>query len=85
MKSDILTPKLGSQTFIPSKKIMPRNMKKKKRSFLHIVYILPSSAKPQLDGLVLFLVNPATHKTTSIFWKMEDDLSCKIDGRQPQF
>ena len=25
--------------------------------------ILPSSAKPQLDGLVLFSVNPATHPT----------------------
>ena len=24
-------------------------------------WILPSSAKPQLDGLVLFSVNPATH------------------------
>ena len=59
--------------------------------------LLPSSAKPQLDGLVLFSVNPATHKMEDElnFWqngrrpqyfgKMEDDLNCKINGRRPQF
>ena len=61
--------------------------------------LLPSSAKPQLDGLVLFSVNPATHKMEDElnFWqngsrpqyfgKMEDDLNCnfKENRRQPQF
>jgi hypothetical protein len=77
-----------------------------------VVFILPSSAKPQLDGLVLFSVNPATHppptptreslfsnishwmltnlahknwKTTSIVWKVEDDLNFFGNGRRPQF
>jgi hypothetical protein len=30
-------------------------------AFVFQFFILPSLAKPQLDGLVLFLVNPATH------------------------
>jgi hypothetical protein len=61
---------------------------------------LPSSAKPQLDGLVLFLVNPATHPThlgKFIFQhfsvninqvssqELEDDLNGMTNGRQPQF
>ena len=52
---------------------------------------LPSSAKPQLGGLVLFSVNPATHPHTPMNFdqvssqELEDDLNSLANGRRPQF
>jgi hypothetical protein len=63
--------------------------------------ILPSSAKPQLDGLVLFSVNPATqphhphpppgkeHFSVNVdlvsSQELEDELNSLANGRPPQF
>ena len=61
--------------------------------------LLPSSAKPQLDGLVLFSVNPATHPHPGKFisqhfsvnvdqvssQELEDDLNRLANGRRLQF
>ena len=44
-----------------------------------LLALLPSSAKPQLVGLVLFLVNPVTKKNG-----MADDLNIVENGRRPQ-